>query len=65
MAAPQTPRLVRPKEGRMIAGVAAGLADRFGMERGIMRLLFVLSMILPGPQILIYLVLWVIIPDGD
>jgi phage shock protein PspC (stress-responsive transcriptional regulator) len=49
----------------MIAGVAAGLADRFGMERGIMRLLFVLSMILPGPQILIYLVLWVIIPDGD
>jgi phage shock protein PspC (stress-responsive transcriptional regulator) len=49
----------------MIAGVAAGLADRFGMERGIMRLLFVLSMILPGPQILIYIVLWVIIPDGD
>jgi phage shock protein PspC (stress-responsive transcriptional regulator) len=65
MTAPQTPKLVRPKEGRMIAGVAAGLADRFGMERGIMRLLFVLSMILPGPQILIYLVLWVIIPDGD
>jgi phage shock protein PspC (stress-responsive transcriptional regulator) len=49
----------------MIAGVAAGLADRFGMERGIMRLIFVLSMILPGPQILIYLVLWVIIPEGD
>ena len=59
----QTPRLVRPKEGRMIAGVAAGLADRFGMERGVMRLLFVLSMILPGPQILIYIVLWVIIPE--
>jgi phage shock protein PspC (stress-responsive transcriptional regulator) len=49
----------------MIAGVAAGLADRFGMERGIMRLIFVLSMILPGPQILIYLVLWVIIPEGE
>jgi phage shock protein PspC (stress-responsive transcriptional regulator) len=65
MTAPQTPKLVRPKEGRMIAGVAAGLADRFGMERGIMRLIFVLSMILPGPQILIYLVLWVIIPEGD
>jgi phage shock protein PspC (stress-responsive transcriptional regulator) len=63
MTNPQTPRLVRPKEGRMIAGVAAGLADRFGMERGIMRLIFVLSLILPGPQILIYLVLWVIIPE--
>ena len=47
----------------MIAGVAAGLADRFGMERGLMRLIFVLSLILPGPQILIYIVLWVIIPD--
>jgi phage shock protein PspC (stress-responsive transcriptional regulator) len=63
MTAPQTPRLVRPKEGRIIAGVAAGLADRFGMERGVMRLLFVLSLILPGPQILIYIVLWVIVPE--
>jgi phage shock protein PspC (stress-responsive transcriptional regulator) len=63
MTARQTPRLVRPKEGRMIAGVAAGLADRFGMERGVMRLLFVLSLILPGPQILIYIVLWVVIPE--
>jgi phage shock protein PspC (stress-responsive transcriptional regulator) len=47
----------------MIAGVAAGLADRFGMDRGMMRLLFVLSLILPGPQILIYVVLWLIIPE--
>ena len=58
-----SPRLVRPREGRVLAGVAAGLADRFGMSRGAMRLLFVLSLILPGPQILIYLVLWVIIPE--
>ena len=59
----QMPRLVRPKEDRMIAGVAAGLADRFGMSHGMMRLLFVLSLILPGPQILIYIVLWVIMPE--
>jgi phage shock protein PspC (stress-responsive transcriptional regulator) len=58
-------RLVRPKQDRMIAGVAAGLADRFGMSHGMMRLLFVLSLILPGPQILIYIVLWIIIPEGD
>jgi phage shock protein PspC (stress-responsive transcriptional regulator) len=57
------PRLVRPKEGRMIAGVAAGLADRFGMSPGTMRLLFILSLILPGPQVLIYIVLWIIIPE--
>jgi phage shock protein PspC (stress-responsive transcriptional regulator) len=59
------PRLVRPKQDRMIAGVAAGLADRFGMSRGAMRLLFVLSLIFPGPQVLIYVVLWIIIPEGD
>lgn len=57
--------LVRPKEGRMIAGVAAGLADRFGMNRTTMRIIFVASMLLPGPQILIYLILWIVIPEGD
>lgn len=49
----------------MIAGVAAGLADRFGMDRSMMRIIFVVSLILPGPQVLIYLVLWLIIPEGD
>jgi phage shock protein PspC (stress-responsive transcriptional regulator) len=63
MTASQTPRLVRPKDDRMIAGVAAGLADRFGISHGVMRLLFVLSLILPGPQVLIYIVLWVIMPE--
>lgn len=47
----------------MIAGVAAGLADRFGMDRTLMRVLFVLSLVLPGPQILIYLACWIIIPE--
>ena len=59
------PRLVRPKQDRVIAGVAAGLADRFGMSHGTMRLIFILSFILPGPQILIYLALWIVIPEGD
>lgn len=49
----------------MIAGVAAGLADRFGMSRTTMRAIFVASMLLPGPQILIYLILWIVIPEGD
>lgn len=57
--------LVRPTEGRMIAGVAAGLADRFGITRTTMRVIFVASMLLPGPQILIYLILWIVIPEGD
>lgn len=57
--------IVRPRDGRMIAGVAAGLADRFGIGRTTMRVIFVVSMLLPGPQILIYLILWIVIPEGD
>ncbi len=54
--------LVRPRR-RVIAGVCAGLADRFGMSPNVVRLLFVLSCILPGPQFLVYLALWVMIPS--
>jgi phage shock protein PspC (stress-responsive transcriptional regulator) len=60
-----TTALVRPKRGRMIAGVCAGLARRFGMKPWQMRALFVLSCLLPGPQILLYLGLWIVVPsDG-
>ena len=57
-----TTALVRPKRGRMIAGVCAGLARRFGMKPWQMRALFVLSCLLPGPQILLYLGLWIVVP---
>ncbi|GEL21368.1 PspC family transcriptional regulator [Pseudonocardia sulfidoxydans NBRC 16205] len=57
-----TATLTRPENGRMIAGVCAGLADRFGWNVGTVRLLFLLSCLLPGPQFVVYLVLWVLIP---
>ena len=55
--------LTRPREGKVIAGVCAGLAERFGWSANAVRLLFLLSCLLPGPQFLIYLVLWVIMPQ--
>ncbi|MFB9237119.1 PspC domain-containing protein [Plantactinospora siamensis] len=58
-------RLVRPRENRMIAGVCAGLARRFGMSAGLVRLLFVLSVLLPGTQVIVYLVLWILMPNED
>lgn len=58
-------KLARPRDNRMIAGVCAGLARRFGMSAGMMRLLFVLSVLLPGPQVVIYLALWIIMPNED
>ncbi|MFI6821553.1 PspC domain-containing protein [Micromonospora sp. NPDC050187] len=58
-------KLVRPREGRMLAGVCAGLAQRFGRSPGFIRLLFLLSLLLPGTQVIVYLVLWVLMPNED
>jgi phage shock protein PspC (stress-responsive transcriptional regulator) len=59
------PKLVRPREGRWIAGVCAGIADRFGMSRKTVRVLFVVSTILPGPQFVVYIALWVFVPGDE
>jgi phage shock protein PspC (stress-responsive transcriptional regulator) len=58
-------KLVRPRKGRWIAGVCAAIADRFGVSRLLVRVLFVVSTIIPGPQFVIYIVLWVFIPGED
>jgi phage shock protein C len=58
--------LVRPREGRMLAGVCAGLARRFGLDPWLTRLLFVLILfVIPGSQILIYPVLWILMPSEE
>ncbi|GAA2636867.1 PspC domain-containing protein [Streptomyces axinellae] len=57
--------LVRPREGRMIGGVCAGLARRFGTTPTTMRVIFLASCLLPGPQFLLYLALWILLPEED
>ena len=54
--------LTRPRNGKVIAGVCAGLAQRFGLSAGLVRFLFLISCLLPGPQFIIYIVLWIIMP---
>jgi phage shock protein PspC (stress-responsive transcriptional regulator) len=56
--------LVRPQEDRLIAGVCAGLGRRFGVTPWTARLLFVLLlMVLPGSQVLVYPILWILMPS--
>jgi phage shock protein C len=56
--------LVRPREGRVLAGVCAGLARRFGMSPTMMRILFVVTLIvIPGSQIIVYPILWILMPS--
>ncbi len=56
--------LRRSREHRMIAGVVGGLAEHFGLNVTVLRVLYVVVSILSVafPGILVYLLLWVIIP---
>ena len=57
------PALVRPRQGRVIAGVCAGLARRFGWNVTVVRLIAILSFVLPGSQLLVYAICWAVIPN--
>jgi phage shock protein C len=56
--------LVRPSRGRVLGGVVAGLGQRFGIGPWPARLLFVVILsVIPGSQILIYPLLWFLMPS--
>ena len=55
--------LVRPREGRVIGGVCAGLGRRFGLSPWTARILFILVLlVIPGSQLIVYPILWVLMP---
>ena len=56
------PPFTRPRRRRVIAGVCAGIARRYGWSPWLVRVLFVASCLLPGPQILLYIALWILMP---
>jgi phage shock protein PspC (stress-responsive transcriptional regulator) len=58
-------RLVRTRDGRMVAGVASGLAAYFGVDVNLVRLAFGVFTVFYGLGVLLYLVAWVILPDED
>jgi len=56
-------KLYRSQTDSMIAGVCGGLADHFGLDSSLVRILFVLFVLVPpGLGILIYLAMWLIVP---
>jgi phage shock protein C len=57
-------QLYRPREGRMIAGVCAGIGEYVGIDANIVRLVFaVLTIFSVGLGALVYLVAWVVVPE--
>lgn len=58
--------LIRARDTRIIGGVCAGIGRRFGITPWISRVLFVLLlMVVPGSQLLIYPVLWLLMPSEE
>jgi phage shock protein PspC (stress-responsive transcriptional regulator) len=55
--------LVRPRQGRILAGVCAGLGRRVGLDPWLVRVLAIASLFLPGPQFIAYIVLWILMPS--
>ena len=59
--------LRRSRTNRMIAGVVGGLAERFGIDPTLLRVIYVVGSVVSAafPGILVYLLLWVLIPEAD
>ena len=57
--------LRRSRHNRMIAGVVGGLADHFGLDPGLLRVIYVLVSIFSAafPGILVYILLWILVPQ--
>jgi phage shock protein PspC (stress-responsive transcriptional regulator) len=56
-------KLERKRDGRMLAGVCVGVADYFGVDVNVVRLVFAISSILWGLGALVYLIAWVVLPE--
>lgn len=56
-------RLVRPREGRWVAGVCTGVARYFGLDPTLIRVLWAIFACAGGGGILAYLVCWLVIPE--
>jgi len=57
-----TKKLYRSRTDRWFAGVCGGLGDYFGIDPTLVRVLFVIFGLTFGSGLLIYLILWLLIP---
>jgi phage shock protein C len=58
-------KLYRSRTQRMVAGVCGGLAEYFNLDATLMRVLFLVLAVVGGSGLVIYLVMWIIVPDAN
>ncbi len=56
-------RLIRPRVGRKIAGVALGMSEYFDLDITVMRLVWLLVAIFTGVGFIAYLIAWIVMPE--
>lgn len=56
-------RLYRSRTNRIIAGVAGGLGEYFDIDPTLVRVIFILLSVFHGGGVIIYLILWLIVPE--
>lgn len=57
-------RLHRSVGDKYVAGVLGGIAETYGWNSTLVRLIFIATILLPGPQFLAYIIAWIIMPRG-
>ena len=60
---PAPKRLYRSRSERMIAGVCGGVAEYFGVDPTLVRILALATFLIPGSGVIAYLIAWVIVPE--
>lgn len=64
MTAKKIKKLVRPKEGRVIAGVSVGIANYLNIDPTVIRILWIFLLVPGGlPGLIPYILCWIIIPE--
>jgi phage shock protein C len=59
----ETRKLYRSRSNRQVAGVCGGLAQYFNPGRTLIRILFIVLAVLGGSGLLVYLAMWIIVPN--
>lgn len=58
-------KLYRSETDKMIGGVCGGMAEYFNIDSSIVRLIFIFVLLYGGSGLLVYLILWVVLPSSS
>ena len=61
----QPRRLERDPNNKVIAGVAAGVANYVGLDPTLVRVLWALTLLIGGLGLIVYIIMWIVMPVGS